>query len=198
MKQLFSILINPFQRFTEKQLLVFGLPLTILGSWIAYIFQGRFDGYVDLHFVEQVTFVEPLIDNVINIVVITLLLFVAARIVNRKSRIIDLFCVALIARIPYYLLTFSNSNQVMQKTGQKILQTFQENPSATPDISSGELFLLLIFTLFVIVFLVWVITLLFNGFKVAANAKGSRSIVLFIAALIFGEILSKYLIYLLN
>jgi uncharacterized membrane protein (DUF106 family) len=48
-----------------------------------------------------------------------------------------------------------------------------------------------------ILFFIWYMVLLYNGFKVAAHAKGTKPIVLFILALLLAEALSKVLFFIL-
>ena len=60
MKKIF----NPFQNFSEKQLVLFGSIITIIATALAVLLNGRFDGVLDLHFVEKTTIAkEKIIQN---------------------------------------------------------------------------------------------------------------------------------------
>jgi hypothetical protein len=52
----------------------------------------------------------------------------------------------------------------------------------------------LIFTIFAVLAIISLIFLLWNGFKIATNAKGKKPIILFVTGLLLTEILSKNLI----
>ena len=72
------------------------------------------------------------------------------------------------------------------------------NPEMIHQVATSSLMIVIGFGLISILFLVWYIALLFNGFKVASNAKGKTPIVLFILSIILAEVLSKVLIHQLN
>jgi len=58
-----------------------------------------------------------------------------------------------------------------------------------------NLILILVFALIGILILVWFVVLAYNGFKVATNAKGTKSTLLFIVSLLVAEILSKIIFH---
>lgn len=188
-----TLLFNPFSKYPEKTLLSFGILATIIGSYLAFIFSGRFDGIIDLHFVPEVTLWQPFIDNGINICCLTILLLIAAKYINKRSRGIDILTTATIARIPYYILPLFNSNGYILESTEKIIS--MATPENLPDLSFFQLGGLLVFALFTILFLVWYMILLFNGFKVASNAKGPMPVVLFVMGVLIAEVISKFLIF---
>mgnify|MGYP006167936399 FL=1 len=51
-----------------------------------------------------------------------------------------------------------------------------------------------IFGILALATMVWFAVLLWNGFKIATNAKGIKAIILFIAVVLLAEIASKYII----
>lgn len=189
-------LINPFETFSEKQLLFFGLSATILGTFLGFIFNARFDGVLDLHFNTSVTWQEVAVDNLINLLTLSILYFIAGKIINPKTRAIDVLNISLICRIPFYILPFFNVNQVMFRSSQEIMENFQNGHFT--EISSTNLILNLAFSVIAILLLLWFVILLWNGFKIATNAKGKKAIIVFIISLLLTEIVSKYLINYLN
>jgi hypothetical protein len=90
-------------------------------------------------------------------------------------------------------MPFFNINGVIQKASDDVIQF--ANPELISQISSSNLCILIVFGIIAILFLVWYISLLFNGIKVASNAKGKTPIILFIISLLLAEILSKFLIF---
>ena len=192
MKQLY----NPFELYSERQLLIFGLVLTLIGSFLGYLFNGRFDGIIDFHLLESVIFLEVVLDNFFNAVLLTMLLFINGKIINSKTRFVDVLNASLLARIPFYILPFFNFNNVMYDVSNRtydIMVAGSFNAISTPDI-----ILLMLFSFVAICTLIWFSVLLWNGFKVATNAKGIKNIILFIFTILVAEVVSKYLITTFN
>lgn len=192
MKQLY----NPFELYSERQLLIFGLVMTLIGSFLGYLFNGRFDGIVDFHLLESVTFLEVVLDNFFNVVLLTMLLFITGKLINSKTRFVDVLNASILARIPFYILPFFNFNNVMYDVSNRtydIMVAGSFNAISTPDI-----ILLMLFSFVAICSLIWFSVLLWNGFKVATNAKGIKNIILFIFTILAAEVVSKYIITTFN
>jgi hypothetical protein len=190
------LLFKPFEKYSEKTLLLVGVFFTLLGSFFGYVFNTRFDGVIDVHIVPHTLFYQALLDNLINIFCLVLFLYVSTKYINNKTRLIDILNTALVARAPFYLLPFFNMNGVIEKASADVIQFAK--PELIGQISSSNLLLLIVFGIIAILFLVWYISLLFNGFKVASNAKGKTPIILFVISLLLAEVLSKFLIVQLN
>jgi hypothetical protein len=186
------LLFKPFEKYSEKTLLLIGVFFTLLGSFFAYVFNIRFDGIIDVHIVPNTFSYQALLDNLINIFCLVLFLYISTKYINKKTRLIDILNTALVARAPFYILPFFNINGVIKKASEDVIQF--ANPELISQISSSNLFIIIVFGIITILFLVWYISLLFNGFKVASNAKGKTPIILFVISLLLAEVLSKFLI----
>ncbi|WP_309640563.1 hypothetical protein [Flavobacterium sp.] len=191
-----NVLFNPFEKHSDKKLLCIGLFSILVGAALGYAFDARYDGVFDLHFIEKVTLLNSLTDILITITTTCLMLFLVGKYTNPKTRLIDIFNTCSIAKIPFYLLTVFNSNHWIYNASTKLLSSIHENLMEVPNFSA--LIPVLLFSLVTIAGLVLTIMLLFNGYKVATNAKGTKSIVLFVAALLLAEIFSKIIISILN
>lgn len=187
-----TLLFNPFEKYSDTILIIVGLAFTLIGGSLGFVFNARFDGAIDLHFVEKVSLYQPILEIVINILCTTVLLFIVGKIINPKTRIIDVFLTSMIARIPYYIITFFNANSKAYTISQGILNMVR--PSKTNNFSSTDILYLLLMSFAIIASLIWFIVLLFNGFKTAVNAKGTKHVLLFIVAIIVAEIISKIII----
>ncbi|HLW14478.1 MAG TPA: YIP1 family protein [Flavobacteriaceae bacterium] len=191
-----TLLFKPFERYSEKTLLLVGICFTVIGSFLGSIFHSRFDGVLDMHVVSSAPFYQVLIDNLINVFCLVLFLFLAAKYINRKTRLIDILTASMVARIPYYLVAFGNINGIVGKASDDVMLLV--NPEMIGEVTTSSLLIVLGFGLLSILFLVWYLVLLFNGFKVASNAKGKQPIILFILSILLAEVLSKVLIHHLN
>lgn len=188
-------LFNPFEKYSEKTLLVSGIIATILGSFLAYLMNVRFDGILDMHIVENVQWNEPLIDNLLNIVTIFVLFFAFGKIINPKTRAIDILNVSLICRIPIYLVSITNIGGYLEKSTQNMLDKIDfENLNNTPQFEVSDMVITLASSGVMILLLIYMIILFWKGFQTVTNSKGVRNIILFIVLFIVAEILSKYLI----
>lgn len=186
-----KLLFKPFEYYSESKLLIVGAIATILGTYFASLFNARFDGVLDLHFVDSSILGQIALDVVINSITMVTLLFIAGKLINGKTRFIDILNTSLVAKIPMYFLVFLNINQTLAFP-------------TTTDINEIQLFALenivMIIALAVlsVIAIVWYIALLFNGFKTATNGKGTKLILYFIGVIILAEIISKLFIYYFN
>ena len=189
-----KLLFNPFERYSEKQLVFIGITSTIIGSLMAIFFNARFDGILDLHFVEKIKIHEPLIDLLIDLFCLVLILFLIGRYINKKTRIIDIISATLISKIPFYFLLFQNINNLSFKITDKLAKSLLTKNYSLETITTSEMAYLVFSGIIGLVLIIWSITLLFNGFKTATNAKNTKSIILFIVAVLLTEVVSKILI----
>lgn len=192
-------LFNPFEQFSERPLILFGIAATFLLSMTGAYFNARFDGVIDLHFSMPTFFINTLTDNMVNIVVLSLTLFTLGKFRNNKTRFIDVFSASLIARIPYYFVPFFNWDNIILNESEKLLQQLSTiQPDKVPEFESVNMLILVLFTAVSLCFLVWFIYLLYQGYKVATNAKGAVEVVLFGVTVIIAEVFSKIIFYLIN
>lgn len=195
MKKLFF---NPFEKNSETRLLVFGLILTAVGSYLGYLFNGRYDGAIDLHFTKNTSLAQPFIDNLINIVSLFAALFFVGKLINSKTRIIDILNPILISRVPFYLLTFFNFRNCISNVTASIVEKLDQKAIPNElDLSPFNMILLMLFAMISILFLIWFVVLLYNGFKIATNCKTSMHKLYFALAIVVAEIISKIIISLL-
>jgi hypothetical protein len=187
-----KIIFNPFEKFRENQLLTVGAVGTVIGSLLGFLFNGRFDGILDLHFVAEVEWYVPFVDNIINILVASLVFFLLGYLLNKKTRFVDCLAFSLIARVPLYLLTLFNAGGTMFSVGDKVAKNIGTNPLEI--LEKSEIIIMSVFGIMSILIMVWHIALLYNGFRVSTNGKGVKAVLLFIVAIIVAEIVSKVII----
>ncbi|MGY6649978.1 YIP1 family protein [Wenyingzhuangia sp. IMCC45574] len=187
-----TILFNPFEKYAEKTLIFIGIICTLLGSYLAFLFNARFDGALDFHLNTNPFLTQTFVDNFINVFCLLLPLYIVGKIVNNKTRWIDILSSILVSRIPYSLLPLFNINNTIQNATYKLLEI--QKTGTIENLSIANLVLIIVFSIVSILFLVWMIALLYNGYKTATNGKGKKPVILFIVALISAEILSKVLI----
>lgn len=194
-----NILFNPFEKFPERPLILFGIATTILLSMTSAYFNARFDGVLDLHFSTTAFFLNTLTDNALNVAILSLTLFTLGKMRNGKTRFVDIFTASLISRVPYYFLPFLNWNNIILIETEKVMQQFATiQPTALSEFDNGSMLILALFAIVSMIFLAWFIYLLYQGYKIATNAKGAVEVVYFGIAIIIAEIISKIIFYLIN
>lgn len=191
-----TILFNPFQKYSEKQLFLFGWLFAIAACALSLVFNGRFDGVLDLHFVENTSIINASLDIVICSGILSLLLFITGKIINKKTRFIDVLVASLIAKIPFYFLLFFNINNKMFLITQKLMNTISQKKDF--NIETFDMLIIVFSGIATFICLTWSIILLFNGFKTATNIKETKHILLFIVSVIIAEVLSKIIVFKLN
>ena len=187
-----QIIWNPFIKFSEKQLLLIGLASMLIGSYLATIFGVTYDGVIDVHLNQEMSFIHSLKENIIIVLLITFLLLGLGKIINPKTRFIDIVNASLIYRIPFYVSAVLVSMPTFKKIEEAMLK--DAGNFAKIKFETLDLALLLIMSLLLIILLIYALALLYHGFKTAANAKQLKHIVFFSIAILVAEILSKILI----
>ena len=189
-----TLLFKPIAKFQESTLLIFGILVAAISLFVAVQTGIRFDGAIDAHVGNDISIVTALKDLVIAIATMVLFLFIAAKIVNSKTRFIDILNTVLVARITILFLAMISALPYLKNIGAKILAA-QGNSIEVTKIALNPIFLFL--SLLLVVLLVWYIALLWNGFKISSNAKGGKSVVLFIIAIVSAEVTSKIILSIL-
>lgn len=179
---------NPFQKFNDSTLLIIGILATIIGSLIGFWRQVSFDGIFDVHSPAKTSFQNSLLENSINIAIVFMLLFILGKLINKKTRAVDILNTSLIYRIPLYIIAlFSNFPMVTEAT-KKILDSVK---AGNPQVHTKDIIWLYVFAIGLLPFVIYSIVLIVNGFKTATNAKRWQHFLILTIVLLIGEFVSK-------
>ena len=168
-------LFNPFEKYSEYKLLLFGILSFILTPFVSYYTQNRMTSFMRFDSPEEVlTLKSSFLYCSVSIVSIILILYLIAIVFNKRSRFIDITNTILVSNainIPILLLThLIDVNKAFSSDG--INENFYQY-------IINLLFIILI-TAFVISLVIYSIVLFFNGFKTATNIKKLPQIILFV------------------
>ncbi|WP_411898357.1 YIP1 family protein [Elizabethkingia occulta] len=168
-------LFNPFEKYSEYKLLLFGILSFILTPFVSYYTQNRMTSFMRFDSPEEVlTLKSSFLYCSVSIVSIILILYLIAIVFNKRSRFIDITNTILVSNainIPVLLLThLIDVNKAFSSDG--INENFYQY-------IINLLFIILI-TAFVISLVIYSIVLFFNGFKTATNIKKLPQIILFV------------------
>ena len=148
---------------------------------IAIFSTAHFDGVLDMHAGLAAPAAVYFLDQLNAWGCAVLLFFIAGLIFSASSvRLIDIAGTMALARWPMLIVS---------------ILCFGFNTSAAIRTMNDITPSMIIISLISIVFTIWMIALMYNAFRVAANVKGGTAIGAFIGALILAEILSHYLSY---
>ncbi|PIE50265.1 MAG: hypothetical protein CSA38_04230 [Flavobacteriales bacterium] len=187
---IFKTIFNPQGKFQENQLLILGVLCLLIGSFVGTFAQISYDGVFDVHLSKNVSFGDSIVENIINILCVFVPLFIFGKIINNKTRWIDILNASLLYRIPMFLSVPFAKLPVFEKISQLAV----ENQIDSFPFSVMDLVQITFASLFILLLLTYAIILLVNGFKTATNTKKWQHFVVFTLLLIVAEIISKLLI----
>ena len=187
-----KLLYNPFETIPDKLLMLVGIISLGIGTVISYYSQVIFDGIFDAHEFPGITFIQAFAACVVNIVVVCILLFALGKIINPKTRMIDILNTSFLSRIPIYIISIIIGLPLMKKIGTKITENLGDLPNLK--FETSELIFLLAFSFFSLFMLVYSVIILVNGFRTATNAKKWQQYFGFAIVIIIAEIASKFII----
>ncbi|UUV20675.1 YIP1 family protein [Paenimyroides aestuarii] len=189
MKKLLQILKNPFALVEDKKLFFVGISTFIIGILLAYYFQLQ-QQILRLNISETPDLKKVIIWHLIIVVSLTIAFFTLGKIINKKTRFIDILNTVLIALIPIYISFFQNFNNFLTEETEKMLNALKDGSIYTQSPP-----LLFIFVgIAGLVFFIYYIYLLFIGFKTATNAKKTAHYALFFVILFFTDAICSFLI----
>ena len=190
-----KIIFNPFEKIADKTLVIIGIIAFLIASVYSWINQIIFDGMMDIHLAEGLANLDYFNAHAITLVVTVFLFFLAAQIINKKTRIADIFATALIFRIPLYIAALFINTPIMAELAYKV-ESLQGGLDQL-NFTTIELVQLLAISFLNLILLLWAVVLLFFGFKTATHAKTPLHYVVFIITIIVTEIVTKLLINLI-
>ena len=186
-----TLLFKPIAKFQENRLLIFGIIIAALSVFVAVQTGTRFDGAIDAHTGNDVSIVIAVKDFVIAIVTMVAFLFIAAKLINSKTRFIDILNTVLIARMTILFAAIISALPYLKNISEQIVAA-EGDQMEVARLAMNPLFIGL--SILLVLLLVWHIALLWNGFKISSNAKGGKAVALFVVAIICAEVTSKLLL----
>lgn len=183
-----NLIWNPFIRIAGWQAFWVGIVIVVASAVLAGYGNLSFDGAIDAHFGDDLGVAASLAVTGISLFSVVIVMYMAALIISKSTRFIDILGTMTLARAPFLLLAII-SPFVTYPTVDQLLQN--------PLILLGYP-LLLLFMLISFPVIVWFIALMYNGFKVSTGAKGKKLVVGFIVALLAAEVVSKVCIHFLS
>ena len=183
-------LFNPFVRIAGTTSLVVGLGAIGLGGLVAAAVGIRFDGLVDMHFVGSVSLWLPILEGLLNWIVISVLLVLVAQFFGGSSgvRLIDIAGTQAMARAPLIpAAAICGLPWIRDSLAELAAAVLEGNVVA---LGPGAL----VGSLVMVAGIVWMVVLMWNAFSVSCHMKGGRSVALFVVAVVIGEAITKAMV----
>lgn len=185
-------LLNPIEFYNGRKLLIANLVIFTAGTALAILMKAVFGSPIDLHFVSEIDVSSTVLGNIAAIATMTLVLFIAGKIINRKTRLIDCINLALYIRIPYYLLTLCNISGTFSK--MKPIVDDQNKVSVSLPSSTIDILILSSFSFLTLVAMLLIATIIYFGFKTITNSKKITDYLILSVLVIISIILSHTLL----
>jgi len=188
-----NLIFNPFEKFSETSLAVAGASF-ILFSVLLFWFSGQSnDGIYHVTYQSGIQLVQAIIEALSYTFLPFLLLIVAGKMVNPKTRLVDILNATIVHRIPMTIGILLMQLPFLKKVTDAIIKAAQTN--TLQQLSIATLWISTITSLVMLALLVYSIVLLINGFKTASHAKKPWHYILFAFAIICSELIYRLGVY---
>ncbi len=189
----YSPLLYPFGRMAGWKAMMLGLVSQLLAVVLAWRLGARYDGVLDFHLSADAGFGRILTDQLINVGALWLVfgIFLVIQAKNR-FRWIDLFGMIAFSRWPLLLMPLTLMGGFFKRLTDYFVQTGKP-ASELP--ATADIFWLLLFSIVIILCTIWALSLLYQAYRILLHKEGVWPVVLFVAAVLSAEVLSKFLIY---
>jgi|SRR5690606_32572456 len=183
-------LLNPIEFFDDKKLLITNLIIFFIGTVLSITMYATYESPIDLHFSDKIVPEKTIIGNTLSVTSLFLSIFLAGKIINKKTRIIDCLNLALYLRIFYYVLSLINITHFIRnetsELNNKNNHFFSENQFL--DMLFGYLMAFFLFSFIIIQGIV-----VYRSFKTITNSKKTTDYFILVA-LLLGFIISSSLL----
>jgi hypothetical protein len=193
-----NILFNPFRYIAGFRSLALGLFILLSTACIGYFSHTHFPDLISIKTGADFPLFYFVLQSLSNWFVFSILLHLMAVFFSKLTiRVVDVFGTQSLARFPYLLASFIGFSGAMEKFGKFILWTTLKTGEETT-ITPVEVGIAISLMIIALLLTIWLVTLMYNAFKVSTNLKGTKSAMLFIVAFILSMVatifLNKFLI----
>jgi hypothetical protein len=185
-----SRLLNPFTRIAGIKSLLAGIIIISATAFIGYTNNTHFPDIISIKTCPELPVWYFILQSFSNWFVFSALLYLCAVVASSSSiRIVDIFGTQALARFPYLLASLAGYSDSVNKFGNYILWTTLQKGEP---ISLSTVNFVVAISIILLSFLltIWMVTLMYNAFKVSANLKGPKAIVIFIVVFIISMVIA--------
>ena len=197
-----SILFNPFKFIAGTKSLIAGIFIIVATAYIGFLSHIHFPDLISVKICPAYPLWYFIIQNIANWLIFSIILYLGTIIFSKSSaRFIDIIGTQALARTPYFIVSFFGFSDSIALFSKYML--WKELHFGNPvNLSAGDAVIAVSLIVLSLLILIWMVTLMYNAFRVSANLKSTRSVVLFIIVFIISVILTylftRYLITIYN
>jgi hypothetical protein len=186
-------LINPFHYIAGIKSLIFGLIIIFVTSIVGYLSRTHFPDIISIKTSPDFSVWYFVIQNFSNWFIISTLFYISSIIFSKSSvRLVDIYGTQAFARFPYFIASFMGFSGALNTFSKYLLWTLMRQGEPF-EISGIQIIAAISLIVFSLLLTIWLVTLMFNAFKISANLKGIKLILIFIIVLIISLLFSGYL-----
>ncbi len=189
----FKLFFNPFERFSEAGLAVSGLSVILFSILLFWISGQTNDGIYHVSYQSGIPLVQAVIEALLYTLLPSFLLIVIGKIVNPKTRLVDILTATIFHRIPMTIGMLLMQLPFLKNVTNAIIKAVQTN--TLQQLSLTTLWVSTIVSLVMLALFIYSIILLVNGFKTASHAKRPWHYILFALAIICSELIYRLGVY---
>ncbi|MEC4114724.1 hypothetical protein [Myroides pelagicus] len=188
-----NYVIKPFENVQEKTLLLIGLSAGVVNCYLSTLTYSR-----SIAILKQATInknpslLQTLGDYVITSLIMAIALFLLGRVINKRTRFIDIINTVLIARIGLDISVVFDINGYMSSIVNQLLKNPQ-NPELLLQSDPWAMIYLIIVSLVSILMLVLFGYYIYQGFKTATHLKKTSMIIVFVITILAVDTLTRYI-----
>jgi len=192
-----KFLINPFENSTDRKLLIFGCSVFVGMVFLSWHWNILADGIVQLHNNTGLPLWKVFLNTGLNIILLSLLMFIIAKLIYPKSRLIDVITVVLVANVAQMIVMLLLFNPYMQGIMKPLEKAILAGDLTLKTVPQINLVIISLAGILAIAFLYYFFHLLVLGMKIAMNSKKGYHVLLIIILTMlldtFLHILNPYL-----
>ena len=170
-----KIIINPFQKLSNRTILIIGVASIIFSSFLAAHVGIHFEGMFSIQLSQSNGLLEPFLENIVNLIILCVLTWAGITFIGKRDvALTKLLGSVVFSRVPLLFATILGFVPGIDK----------ETPYTFENIGVG---------LAMIVFGIWSIVLLYYAIKYVGELSGDKKWIVFIAVSITSTFVSNYL-----
>lgn len=182
---------NPFLKFDEKVLLIAGILSVALVFIISYFLGLQTDSLFHFRRINpDDSLLQIILSTAIVYAISIIILFIYAKIINKRTRLIDIITPVFIAQITAVFIILLKQIPAISKAEKAIMAAVEKNIS---ELDPMAIIIICIFSFLSLAISAYGIALLYNGFKTATNMKKWQHIVLFAIILLTMMVTMQFL-----
>ncbi|WP_185287371.1 YIP1 family protein [Chryseobacterium lactis] len=186
---------NPFEKFDEKLLLLIGILTVLLSIAVGYWTGTSFNSIYKIGNLDHVSLKIVALSTLASFIFAIIILFILGKILNNKTRFIDIINTVLISQLVLVILQCTEKISFIDDAKERMI-TYAQHPSDSIPLLDTSIMMGM--ALLSITLLTYSIVLFYNGFKTATNIKKWQHIALFavvslVSVIICQIIMSKFI-----